>query len=133
MSTPLRLVDAQAPQPRPDVASPLVRAEHDQKFVVRHADRELGRLAATRPDLRDRFTALRDQFARDVDQMGRDFRQAGGRDYLSFAQSLARIRRELSSSLRSVAHIDASPTPATPIDPPSLPFPGIQGRLDVRG
>ncbi len=131
MTTSLRLVGGSADNSSPAANSPQVRAEHDQKYVVRNADRELERLIQLRPDLRERLTSLRDEFSKSVDQAGKDFRSAGGSNYLSFAQGLARMRRELSTSLRDV--VQQNPAPGTtPIDPtPPRPFPF--GRLDIRG
>lgn len=130
MSTPLRLVGTRADSSTPSNTSPLVRAEHDQKFVVRNADRELERLLQQRPDLRERFTAMREEFSKSVDEAGKEFRSAGGRNYLNFAQNLARMRRELSASLREV--VQQTPAPGTPpIGPdPTRPLP--PGRIDVR-
>lgn len=131
MTTSLRLVGGSADTNLPTTNSPQVRAEHDLKYVVRNADRELNRLIQLRPDLRERLTSLRDEFSTNVDQAGKDFRSAGGTNYLSFAQNLARMRRDLSSSLREV--VQQNPAPGTtPIDPVTpRPFP--LGRLDVRG
>lgn len=131
MTTSLRLVGGN-PEPNvPVTNTPLVRAEHDQKYVVRHADRELERLIQQRPDLREKLTALRDEFSQSVSERGTQFRQAGGRDYLSFAQNLARMRRDLSASMRDL--VQQSPAPGRgPMDP-ATPQPLPSGRLDVRG
>lgn len=131
MTTSLRLVGGSADQSAQTTNSPLVRAEHDQKYVVRNADRELDRLIQLRPDLRDRLTSLRDDFSTGVAQAGQDFRAAGGQNYLGFAQNLARMRRELSSSLRSV--IQQSPAPNVPASQAAKANPLPFGRLDIRG
>lgn len=131
MTTSLRLVGG-SPEPNvPITNTPLVRAEHDQRFVVRHADRELERLTQQRPDLREKLTALRDEFSKNVSERGAQFRQSGGSDYLSFAQNLARMRRDLSTSLRDLVQQNPAPgiSPMDPVTPPLSP----RGRLDVRG
>lgn len=131
MTTSLRLVDGSSDPTGSSVNTPLVRGEHDQKYVVRNADRELTRLLEQRPDLRDQFEAMRDEFTKSVNDAGKQFRASGGRNYLNFAQNLARMRRDLSSSLRNL--VQQNPAPGTTPTSPATPQPLPNGRLDVRG
>jgi hypothetical protein len=131
MTTSLRLVGGSADTNIPSNTPPLVRAEHDQRYVLRHADRELDRLMQQRPDLRERFAAMREEFTKQVDEAGKNFRSSGGSNYLSFAQNLARMRRELSADLRDL--VRQTPAPSTPPGHPAPSKPLPLGRLDVRG